>query len=590
MRKRRKNKKKTFEQRMMDVGLIPNVAAGIVVIIFVSFLVGLPREKIIPVVMLALCVVFVLQFIIAPITNKLITKNLSDDLEDWERYETTERERTKLLRRVMSCPQKIGLQVFLVFGAGAAFWVLSFDWFFNLGAESVFFGFVSIALGSYMALVLAMAYSQKLCSEYGCKLVAQGVDKEEVERKHSFGLSSVYMVLLHILFPIIIMNIIFILMAWRFSDSCPFDVNDSLASFVIVCIASSIFVLILSVMIYKRMMKSINNVRDMLESMDHGSFYEIKPTLTDLSNDFMYTVYLVNSIIGLIQNVLKMNSEINSQVVEAGSELSVVSKETAVTSLEQSSSIKELLATMEESDSFAREISVKIGEVASVARKTVEDVSEGFELLKQNMQKLDEIRTANETTLTGIKQLVEKIAGISDIAFIINSIADQTNIIAFNAEIEASSAGEAGKNFHLVANEIRRLTNSTIESTKEIRNKIAEIQQSSEELVNASSTGSKKIFEGGKLAEELKDNFGIIKSSSETTDTASEDIRKIIQQQTAAFEQIVVTLKQISIGADSFSDTTQAIYTSAEELCTEAAKLESIQPVLQDCENHGHKA
>ena len=96
MRKRRKNKKKTFEQRMMDVGLMPNVAAGIVVIIFVSFLVGLPREKIIPVVMLALCVVFVLQFIIAPITNKLITKNLSDDLDDWERYETTERERTKL--------------------------------------------------------------------------------------------------------------------------------------------------------------------------------------------------------------------------------------------------------------------------------------------------------------------------------------------------------------------------------------------------------------------------------------------------------------------------------------------------------------
>ena len=164
MRKRRKNKKKTFEQRMLDVGLIPNVAAGIVVIIFVSFLVCLPREKIIPVVMLALCVVFVLQFIIAPITNKLITKNLSDDLEDWERYETTERERTKLLRRVMSCPQKIGLQVLLVFGAGASFWVLSFDWFFNLGAESVFFGFVSIALGSYIALVLAMAYSQKLCS------------------------------------------------------------------------------------------------------------------------------------------------------------------------------------------------------------------------------------------------------------------------------------------------------------------------------------------------------------------------------------------------------------------------------------------
>ena len=287
MRKRRKNKKKTFEKRMMDVGLIPNVAAGFVVMIFVSFLVGLPREKIVPVILLALCIVFLLQFVVAPITNKLITKNLSDDLEDWERYETTERERTKLLRRVMSCPQKIGLQVFVVFGTGATFWVLSFDWFFNLSTDSVFFGFVSIALGSYMALVLSMAYSQKLCSSYGCKLVAQGVDKEEVERKHSFGLSSVYMVLLHILFPIVIMNVIFILMAWRFSDSCPFDINDSLSGFLIVCIASSFFVFFLSFLIYKRMMKSINNVRNMLESMDHGSFYEIKPTLTDLSNDFL---------------------------------------------------------------------------------------------------------------------------------------------------------------------------------------------------------------------------------------------------------------------------------------------------------------
>ena len=73
-------------------------------------------------------------------------------------------------------------------------------------------------------------------------------------------------------------------------------------------------------------------------------------------------------------------------------------------------------------------------EVAGVARKTVQDVIEGFELLKQNVQKLAEIRAANETTYEGIKKLGEKISGISDIAFIINSIADQTNIIASNQQ------------------------------------------------------------------------------------------------------------------------------------------------------------
>ena len=102
-------------------------------------------------------------------------------------------------------------------------------------------------------------------------------------------------------------------------------------------------------------------------------------------------------------------------------------------------------------------------------------------------------------------------------------------------------------------------------------------------MVLTSSTGSKKIYEGGKIADELKDNFEIIKYSSETTDFASEEIRNIIQQQTAAFEQIVVTLRQISIGAESFSETTKTIHTTAEDLCSEAEQLETIKPVLSDC-------
>ena len=240
---------------------------------------------------------------------------------------------------------------------------------------------------------------------------------------------------------------------------------------------------------------------------------------------------------------------------------------------------------MEESDKLSREIAVKIGEVAVVARKTTQDVGDGFDVLKQNMHKLDEIRVANETTLNGIKTLGEKISGISDIALMINSIADQTNIIAFNAEIEASSAGDAGKNFYIVASEIRRLTNSTIESTKEIRNKIIEIQHSSEELLHTSKNGSVRISEGEKIAGELHTNFEDIKASSESADVASEDIKKIIQSQTAAFEQIVVTLRQIAAGAEGFSESTQTINNSAEKLCSEAEQLEKIQPEIKTGEN-----
>ena len=73
MRRRRRNTKKTFERQMIDVGLGPNIVAGLVVTFFVTLLSGIPVEKAFPIVVFALGVVGVLQFIVAPITNRLIT-------------------------------------------------------------------------------------------------------------------------------------------------------------------------------------------------------------------------------------------------------------------------------------------------------------------------------------------------------------------------------------------------------------------------------------------------------------------------------------------------------------------------------------
>ena len=77
MRRRKKSQKKTFEKQMLDVGRIPNVVAGLVGIFFVMVLSGIPFSSVIPVILFSLGVVVVLQFIIAPMTNKLITKSLS---------------------------------------------------------------------------------------------------------------------------------------------------------------------------------------------------------------------------------------------------------------------------------------------------------------------------------------------------------------------------------------------------------------------------------------------------------------------------------------------------------------------------------
>ena len=253
---------------------------------------------------------------------------------------------------------------------------------------------------------------------------------------------------------------------------------------------------------------------------------------------------------------------------------STISENTAATSLEQSTGVKEILATMEETDSQTREIAEKISEVTSVAEDTEKNVEIGFSTLQQNLDKMNEITEANISTISGIRELGDKIGSIWDIVKIINDIADQTRIIAFNAELEASSAGESGQNFHLVANEIRRLTNNTIQSTNEIREKIIEIQHSSEKLLLASKNGSKKISDGNEIVENLYNNFTNLKES----DSSSEEIKHIIEQQTAAFEQIVITLRQLSEAAETFSVSTNNINISAENLCTISEQLQNLQP------------
>ena len=248
-------------------------------------------------------------------------------------------------------------------------------------------------------------------------------------------------------------------------------------------------------------------------------------------------------------------------------------KKNAATAQDQSAAVKEIVATMEDNNALSESISQKIKDVSGVAEKTSGDVAEGVSHLELNVAQLREIAEANKTTIDGIKSLGDKINNIWDIVTLINSVADQAKIIAFNAELEASSAGEAGKNFHIVATEIRRLADGIIDGTKEIKERINEIQQSSDNLVLASESGTDKIKAGVEGAKNLEARFASIKNASEVTATSAGDITKIIQQQAAATEQMLGTLKQIASGVESFSGATEHISKASQVLKEIATEL-----------------
>ena len=188
-------------------------------------------------------------------------------------------------------------------------------------------------------------------------------------------------------------------------------------------------------------------------------------------------------------------------------------------------------------------------EITEVATYTRECVAKGVTYIRQSLRKMDEIQESSIDTRGGIRSLGEQIKSIWEIVGIINSVAAQTKIIAFNAELEASAAGEKGKNFEIVASEIRRLADNTVLSTREIREKINEIEDSAENLVLASEEESGKIREGGELSEKLKSLFGELQLYS---DNSADNIRESTNYQIKLFNEMLTELTTLSMEIDRF--------------------------------------
>jgi methyl-accepting chemotaxis protein len=286
--------------------------------------------------------------------------------------------------------------------------------------------------------------------------------------------------------------------------------------------------------------------------------------------------FINEKVLGNLSNINVQLQKIAGTLKMVVQELSASSKEISTTANQQSAGVKEVVSTMEDTDQLSKQIAHKIGEVTQAVQKSEGEIQKGFGIIQQNQGKMGEIKDGNNQTIEGIKQLGQQINSIWDIVNMINGIADQTKIIAFNAELEASSAGEAGKNFQIVATEIRRLADNTVNSTSEIKAKIHEIQKSSDHLIVTAESGSSKIQEGWQLSQSLQDVFNVVLHGSEITVKSSDVVSQSVQQQVGAFEQIVLTMRQLAEGISSSSTAVGGTTKMAENLQNIASDLDKI--------------
>jgi methyl-accepting chemotaxis protein len=268
--------------------------------------------------------------------------------------------------------------------------------------------------------------------------------------------------------------------------------------------------------------------------------------------------------------------EIAKTIQESTDEIFHSSKEIFTTANNQAASVEEIVSTMNENTQIATDIADKTGSVATIATRMEEDVNRGFSVLENNVTKMGDIKEKNDGVISGIVALGNKISKIRDIVKTINTITDNTKVIAFNAALEAASAGDKGKRFAVVASEVNRLADDIASLTKQIREQVEEIQSSSSSLIISSEEGADKIAEGYKLIKDLEDIFKEIRSGAEITSNQAKIITISTQKQQRSTEQINIAITDISNGLNSFIHSTEIATASAEGLTRLAKELELV--------------
>jgi methyl-accepting chemotaxis protein len=389
------------------------------------------------------------------------------------------------------------------------------------------------------------------------------------------GLFSVYSTLTTIL-PTIITSLGILLLVLVIGnhpervDAFVFRIGFAL----ILNIATNVVILLLGKRFHNRRLNSIVDALEMMLERGDTS----RPIPTDLSDDFAWAAHYTNQTIGLFKQILAKVESASRRLSGTVMNFSSQIRETVAAATQQASSVKEVVGTMETVDSHAVDIDSGAADLLSNAQESQALVDAGFGKIQDTIKKMDEIKGANVQTQSEIVDLTEQISSIGEVIDIINNIANQTRIIAFNAELEASSAGDAGTSFRIVAEEIRRLASNTVEALVNIKTRIGEIQKSSKSLQSSAEEGTNKIEDGMKLSADLNDIFMRIRISADQTAVSAEGISSALGQTTQANEIVFTTLKQIAEGAEQVMNAT---HQSSSEVNQTQSLIGEFQSILE---------
>ena len=288
---------------------------------------------------------------------------------------------------------------------------------------------------------------------------------------------------------------------------------------------------------------------------------------------------LKNNINALSDSLISSFSEIDNAVISTSntaSELTALAEDMSSASLEQSAQTHDVAAAVEEMSATISDNNRGTQSTTTIAQKNMEIAETGGNKVTETIQKMKDIAEVVSSSAKSVEQLGNASKEIGEIIQVIEEIADQTNLLALNAAIEAARAGEQGRGFAVVADEVRKLAERTTEATTQIANMIKDIQSQTGEAVHAMEKGNSEVELGIAMADDAGLSLKQILDSSSDVLTQINHMANASAQQTEASNEISRNMQGMSEVINSTSQQIHEVSGSAEKLYQMTADLKGI--------------
>lgn len=327
---------------------------------------------------------------------------------------------------------------------------------------------------------------------------------------------------------------------------------------------------------YDRNQNAILRLLDEIADLADGDL----SSYATVSEDFTGAIAdSINFAIDQLRDLVSRINETSQEVASYTQNTQSITNQLAEASEHQAQEIAGASSAINEIAQSIEHVSANATESADVAQRSVQIASNGAEVVNRSIEGMDTIREQIQETSKRIKRLGESSQEIGNIVSLINDIADQTNILALNAAIQASMAGEAGRGFAVVADEVQRLAERSASATKQIETLVKTIQTDTNEAVISMEQTTSEVVRGANLAKDAGVALDEIQNVSSNLAKLIENISESAKLQSASAGHIANTMNVVQ---EITSQTTTATFDTARSVSELANMADSLRQSVSD--------